>query len=80
MLSVAAIVALSGTNIVSYYFGTMLDDAGNTSTNTQLLINVILNIFCLVCALAGTWVSDKIVRKPLALISCVAETVFLLLR
>ncbi|KAL7908042.1 hexose transporter [Trichoderma velutinum] len=76
-ISVALIVALSGNNIVSYYFGTMLTQAGITSTDTQLVINVVLNVFCLFAAPAGTFLADKMGRKPLALASCVSQTVFL---
>ena len=55
----------------------MLDQAGITDTTTQLEINVILNAFCLVVAVGGTILSDKIGRKPLALISTFLCAVFI---
>ena len=37
-LSVAVISMLSGNNVISYYLGTMLDNAGVTDSTTQLQI------------------------------------------
>lgn len=37
-ISVAVIAMLSGNNIISYYLGTMLDNAGITDSTTQLEI------------------------------------------
>ena len=85
---------LAGNNIVSYYLGTMLDNAGITDSNTQLQIvstallnliwvrklilqNVILNAFCLVSAVAGTYFADRIGRKRLAIASSIGLTVFI---
>jgi hypothetical protein len=58
-------VMLSGTNIVTFYFGDMLSSAGMNDPNTQLQINVILAPFTLVVALAGSWFADKVGRKKL---------------
>ena len=55
----------------------MLDNAGITDTTTQLEINVILNAFCLVVALAGTFSVDKWGRKPTALSCTAASMIFL---
>merc|ERR1711939_881412 len=41
--TVAVFCMLSGNNIISYYFGTMLTQAGVTDSTTQLEINIILN-------------------------------------
>ncbi|KAL1852068.1 hypothetical protein VTK73DRAFT_9309 [Phialemonium thermophilum] len=78
-ISVSVIAMLSGNNIISYYLGTMLNNAGITSSTTQLQINVILNAFCLVCSLVGTWVADRAGRKSIAIGSTVLLTVFLFL-
>lgn len=44
--SVAVISMLSGNNIISYYLGTMLDQAGITNTTTQLeIVRIILLYF-----------------------------------
>lgn len=41
-------VMLPGTNIVTYYFGTMLEQAGITNPTTQLEINIILTAWYVV--------------------------------
>ncbi|KAF4633408.1 hypothetical protein G7Y89_g4710 [Cudoniella acicularis] len=60
---------VSGNNIISYYLGSMLDNAGITDTTTQLEINIILNAWCLVIAIIGTYFMDRWGRKALALLS-----------
>ncbi|KAI1615026.1 MFS sugar transporter-like protein [Exophiala viscosa] len=75
--TVAIFCMLSGNNIVSYYLGTMLEQAGVTDSTTQLEINIILNAWCLVISIIGTMMSDKLGRKTLAAISTAALTVFL---
>ncbi|PCH04789.1 Major facilitator superfamily domain, general substrate transporter [Penicillium occitanis (nom. inval.)] len=82
MLSVTVFSMWSGNNIVSFYLGDMLDQAGITDSTTQLQIylhNIILNSFCLVVALIGTVSVDRIGRKRLALWSSGLETLFLFL-
>ncbi|KAJ5633133.1 hypothetical protein N7490_009472 [Penicillium lividum] len=76
-LSVAKLLQYTGNNIVSYYLSIMLDNAGIKDTNTQLQINVVLNVWCLVIAVIGTFLSDRIGRKPLAIISTTLLTIFL---
>ncbi|KAK6391767.1 hypothetical protein LTR65_004261 [Meristemomyces frigidus] len=75
--SVAVIACLSGNNIVSFYLGSMLDNAGITDSTTQLEINIILNVWCLVIALVGTWAITILGRKKMAVISAGLLTVFL---
>jgi hypothetical protein len=75
--TVAVFSMLSGNNIISYYFGTMLDQAGVTDTTTQLEINVILNAWCLVISIIGTSMADRLGRKALAAISTGLLTVFI---
>ncbi|QKX60559.1 uncharacterized protein TRUGW13939_07704 [Talaromyces rugulosus] len=79
MLSVAVFSMWSGNNIVSFYLGSMLDQANVTDKTTQLQINIILNSFCLVIALIGTASVDYIGRKRLALWSSGFMTIFLFL-
>lgn len=67
--SAAVFSTIAGNVIASYYLGAELTNAGITDTKTQLEINIILNAWSLVCALAGTWGIDKVGRKPTALIS-----------
>ncbi|KZP13863.1 sugar transporter [Athelia psychrophila] len=76
-LSVAVFSTLSGNIIASYYLGTMLTNAGITNTTTQLEINIILNAFCLVCSLLGTWAVDGWGRKPMGVLSTGLLTIFI---
>lgn len=69
VLSVAVFSMLSGNNIVTYYLGDMLDNAGITNTTTQLEINIILNFWCLFVSVLATLFIDKVGRKTLALVS-----------
>ncbi|KAF7298823.1 Hexose transporter protein [Mycena indigotica] len=77
--SVAVFSTVAGNVIVSYYLGQMLDNAGITNQTTQLQINIILNAFCLVCSLVGTYYVERLGRKPTAVISITTLTVFLFL-
>ncbi|KAJ7147187.1 MFS sugar transporter-like protein [Mycena crocata] len=77
--SVAVFSTVAGNVIVSYYLGSMLNNAGITDTTTQLQINIILNAFSLLCALAGTYYVDRIGRKATAVISIGSLTIFLFL-
>ena len=55
----------------------MLTNAGIVDPTTQLQINVILNAWCLVCAISGTWSCDQWGRKPTALVCTTFLTVML---
>jgi hypothetical protein len=68
-ISFAAMVMLPGTNIITYYFGTMLEQAGITDATTQLEINIILTAWSLVIAVAASWWADKVGRKLLCCLS-----------
>jgi hypothetical protein len=57
----------------------MLTNAGIVKTKTQLQINIILNAFSLLCALAGTYYVDRLGRKTTAVISIGSSTIFLFL-
>ncbi|KAH6698361.1 MFS sugar transporter-like protein [Leptodontidium sp. MPI-SDFR-AT-0119] len=76
-LSVAVFTMLSGNNIISYYLGTMLTNAGITDSTTQLEINIILNAWCLVICLFGTSLLDILGRKSLAAWSTGLLTIFI---
>ena len=60
---------IAGNIIASYYLGAELDTAGITSTDQQLKANVVLNVWCLFCSLAGTHLIAKWGRKPTAILS-----------
>ncbi|KAF1352266.1 MFS sugar transporter-like protein [Delphinella strobiligena] len=76
-ISVAVFTMLSGNNIVSYYLGNMLTQAGITNTTTQLEINIILQAWCLVIALIGICFMDVVGRRSMAIISTASLIVFL---
>ncbi|KAI1626538.1 MFS sugar transporter-like protein [Exophiala viscosa] len=78
-ISVGIFSMTMGNNIVTYYFGTMPNQAGVTDFNTQLKVNIILSAWALVCALAGTMFADKLGRRMLCLVSTASATVFLFL-
>ncbi|KAJ6440658.1 sugar transporter [Purpureocillium lavendulum] len=60
---------IAGNIIASYYLGQELDTAGITDSNDQLKANVVLNVWCLFCCLAGTQMASSWGRKPTALLS-----------
>lgn len=77
VLSVAAFSMLAGSNLFSYYLGTALTNAGVADSTTQLEINIILNSFCLIVSLVGTFLANKLGRQKLAIISTAGCMVFL---
>ncbi|KAF4126971.1 Sugar (and other) transporter [Geosmithia morbida] len=77
VFTVAVVTMMAGSNIFSYYLGTSLTNAGITDPTTQLEISIILNAFCLVVSVVGTFLADSLGRKQLALISTAGCTVFL---
>ena len=68
-ISFAAMVMLPGTNIITYYFGTMLGQAGITDPTSQLEINIILTAWSLIIAVIGSYFADRIGRKLLCCLS-----------
>ncbi|EXJ57921.1 hypothetical protein A1O7_05344 [Cladophialophora yegresii CBS 114405] len=77
--TVAVFAMLSGNNIISYYFGTMLTQAGATDPTTQLEINIILSAWCLVIPLVGTAMADKLGLKSRAAASTGLLTILIFL-
>ncbi|KAF4337910.1 hexose transporter [Fusarium beomiforme] len=76
-ISVAVIAMASGNNIASYFLGDILTNAGITNRTTQLQINIVLQSWCLVCAMIGTFLMDKAGRKTLCLFACVGMTILM---
>ncbi|EWG55884.1 hypothetical protein FVEG_13822 [Fusarium verticillioides 7600] len=76
-VSVAVIVMASGNNIASFFLGDMLTNAGITNKTTQLQINIVLQSWCLVCAMIGTFLMDRAGRKTLCLSACVGMTILM---
>lgn len=71
----SAVVMLPGTNIITYYFGTMLDQAGITDPTTQLEINVILTAWTLVVSVISSWYADAVGRKMLCSLSLIGQII-----
>ncbi|KAH7024817.1 MFS sugar transporter-like protein [Microdochium trichocladiopsis] len=69
VLSASVCAMLSGNNVVSFYLGDMLTNAGITDSNTQLEITIVLNAWCLVVSIIGTRMLDQFGRKKIAIIS-----------
>ncbi|KAG9256759.1 lactose permease [Emericellopsis atlantica] len=69
----------SGNNVVSYFMPQMIETAGITNTNTQLLINAINPIFSMMGAIAGAAMLDKLGRRPMMMYSLGACLVFYIL-
>ncbi|UOH83888.1 hypothetical protein LQV05_006626 [Cryptococcus neoformans] len=59
----------SGNGIVTYYLSPILTTAGVTSSATQALINVCMNIWNYPWAIAGALSANKLGRRPLFFIS-----------
>ncbi|KAF1937435.1 general substrate transporter [Clathrospora elynae] len=60
-------VMLPGTNIVQFYFGDILSNAGISDPTMQLQINIILTSFTLVVAFAGAFFADRVSRRMLCI-------------
>ncbi|KXS97854.1 hypothetical protein AC578_7652 [Pseudocercospora eumusae] len=73
------IVMLPGTNIVTFYFGDMMSNAGIESADTQLQINIALTAWTLIIAVAASFYADKIGRKWLCSLSLAGQIVTLFL-
>ncbi|CAG9950550.1 unnamed protein product [Clonostachys rosea f. rosea IK726] len=58
-LSVAPLAMLTGSNVITYYFGSMLTQAGIGNPTTQLQINVVLSSWQLVVAITGSSLAEK---------------------
>ena len=73
----SAMVMLPGTNIITFYFGEMLQGAGITNPNTELQINVILTAWSLVIAVVSSWYTDWLGRIQLCSLSLTLQTAFI---
>ncbi|KAJ9110855.1 hypothetical protein QFC19_001364 [Naganishia cerealis] len=69
IIAIAFFSQWSGNGLVSYYLSKVLAGIGIKDSETQTLINGILNIFNYATAIFGALTVDKIGRRPLFLIS-----------
>ncbi|KAI9167946.1 Nitrilase [Paramyrothecium foliicola] len=67
VLSVVPLAMLTGSNVITYYFGSMLTQAGIRYPTTQLQINVILSSWQLAVAITGSTLAVKLGRRFLVL-------------
>ncbi|KAF2111252.1 general substrate transporter [Lophiotrema nucula] len=75
--SFGVMIEMFGNFVVSWYLTNILNQAGITNTTTQTQINVILNCFCFIVAIVGSFTLDIIGRRLQTLISIVGMTVTL---
>ncbi|KAF2670699.1 putative hexose carrier protein [Microthyrium microscopicum] len=68
-MSPGPISCVVGNIIASYYLGDELTTAGITNSDDQLKANIVLNVWCLLCALFGTHLIALWGRKSTALLS-----------
>ncbi|KAH8553332.1 MFS sugar transporter-like protein [Umbelopsis sp. PMI_123] len=59
----------SGNGLVSYYINKVLTQIGITNTVTKFVINGVLQIFNLFAAYFGSWLIERVGRRPLFLIA-----------
>lgn len=62
-VSFGLMVETLGNFVASFYLGDMLNLAGITNSTTQLQINVILNCWCFVVAVVGSYLLDIVGRR-----------------
>ncbi|KAJ9156225.1 Hexose transporter [Pleurostoma richardsiae] len=66
---------LPGTNIITFYFGDMLTQAGINNSTTQLQINIILTAWTMVFSIVGSWFADAVGRRTLCALSLAGQIV-----
>lgn len=59
----------TGNGPVSYYYPQMLQGAGVTSLNTQLLLQGLQNVVSLIGAVTGALLTDRVGRRPQLLVA-----------
>lgn len=75
--SYSVIVMLCGNNIITYYFGDMLKQAGITNPKTQLVINIILTVWSLLISVVASWYADFFPRKVLCCLGLALFSLFI---
>ncbi|KAI1100775.1 putative hexose carrier protein [Jackrogersella minutella] len=79
-MSAGPFSCIAGNIIASYYLQQELSTAGITDSTQQLKANVVLNVWCLFCAIIGTQLTANWGRKPTALLSevCLVICLFII--
>ncbi|KAL4885462.1 general substrate transporter [Aspergillus karnatakaensis] len=65
VLGMACFGQLSGNSVTGYYLPVMIENAGITSQETQLLINGLNPVICFIAAIIGAQYVDKLGRRPI---------------
>ncbi|KAJ7149668.1 hexose transporter [Mycena filopes] len=76
IIAIAFFSQWSGNGLASYYLNKVLSDIGITNPTTQLLLNGILSIWSLVCALITSSIVERFGRRVLFLSSACLMTLF----
>ncbi|KAJ7469653.1 hexose transporter [Mycena latifolia] len=76
IIAIAFFSQWSGNGLASYYLNKVLSDIGITNPTTQLLLNGILSIWSLVCALTASTTVERFGRRVLFLSSACLMTLF----
>ncbi|KAF7984251.1 hypothetical protein HWV62_16082 [Athelia sp. TMB] len=71
IIAIALFSQWSGNGLVSYYINLVLDSVGITDTRTKTAINGGLQVWNLLCAMAGAFLVDRVGRRPLFIVSTV---------
>jgi MFS-type transporter involved in bile tolerance (Atg22 family) len=75
-LSIAPLTMMTGSNVITYYFGTMLSQAGIDDTRTQLHINLTLSAWQFVVGFIGCMLAERLGRRLLCMLSLGFCTIF----
>jgi len=76
IIAIAFFSQWSGNGLASYYLNKILDDINITDSTTQLLINGILAIWNLICALCASAMVERLGRRFMFLFSGIGMLVF----
>ncbi|KAJ7676395.1 general substrate transporter [Mycena rosella] len=76
IIAIAFFSQWSGNGLASYYLNKVLSDIGITNPTTQLLLNGILSIWSLLCALTASTTVERFGRRVLFLSSACLMTLF----
>lgn len=68
-LSLAPLTMLTGSNVVTYYYGDMLSQAGISDAQTQMQINLGLSAWQFIIAITGSVLAERLGRRLLCLTS-----------
>ncbi|PVH68388.1 hexose transporter-like protein [Cadophora sp. DSE1049] len=67
IVSMGVMLQMMGNFVISYYLGSMLTQAGITSNTTQLQINTILSCWAFAIAVMGSFLTDVVGRRTMAM-------------